>query len=374
MKKIAIIGDSNSPHVSIRVKRFINTLDLNFIFVEKNYQIYRKEKINKLLKLLLNIPKIKILTILFINYLKLKKHKPDFIFLMHGDIYNIFLINLIKSKKILSLWGNDILIEQGANKNFISKILLKYSLQKAKKIFCVSSQISERVKLIQNNIGIGPEVLFYGIDLELYDKLYDPKCKIDLFISINDNTFLIYSPRWCKSEYNIIKIMNTFVKLKNIVSNIHLCIQSSTLNGADSNYLSKVLNIIKTNNLESHITLVGLLESKERIKILNRANLVISIPYSDGTPISVLEAMYFNKLVLCHQIPSIECMIEDNENGFLVNANDDHKFLQKIYFIIDNYFKNNRFTNITNNARLYVKTNANLKNEMIIYYNSFLYS
>ena len=84
--------------------------------------------------------------------------------------------------------------------------------------------------------------------------------------------------------------------------------------------------------------------------------------------------MYFNKIVLCHQIPSIECMIEDNENGFLVNANDDHKFLQKIYFIIDNYFKNNRFTNITNNARLYVKTNANLKNEMIIYYNSFLYS
>ena len=374
MKKIAIIGDSNSPHVSIRVKRFINTLDLNFIFVEKNYQIYRKEKINKLLKLLLNIPKIKILTILFINYLKLKKHKPDFIFLMHGDIYNIFLINLIKSKKILSLWGNDILIEQGANKNFISKILLKYSLQKAKKIFCVSSQISERVKLIQNNIGIGPEVLFYGIDLELYDKLYDPKCKIDLFNSINDNTFLIYSPRWCKSEYNIIKIMNTFVKLKNKVSNIHLCMQSSTLNGADSNYLSKVLNIIKTNNLESHITLVGLLETNERIKILNRANLVISIPYSDGTPISVLEAMYFNKLVLCHQIPSIESMIEDNENGFLVNANDDHKLLQKIYFIIDNYIKNNKFTKITNNARLYVKTNANLKNEMIIYYNSFLFS
>ena len=374
MKKIAIIGDSNSPHVSIRVNRFINTLDLNFIFVEKNYQIYRKEKINKLLKFLLNIPKIKILIILFINYLKLKKHKPDFIFLMHGDIYNIFLINLIKSKKILSLWGNDILIEQGANKNFISKILLKYSLQKAKKIFCVSSQISERVKLIQNNIGVRPEVLFYGIDLELYDKLFDPKCKIDLFNSINDNTFLIYSPRWCKSEYNIIKILNTFVKLKNIVSNIHLCIQSSTLNGADSNYLSKVLNIIKTNNLESHITLVGLLETNERIKILNRANLVISIPYSDGTPISVLEAMYFNKLVLCHQIPSIECMIEDNENGFLVNANDDHKLLQKIYFIIDNYIKNNKFTNITNNARLYVKTNANLKNEMIIYYNSFLFS
>lgn len=372
MKKIAIIGDSNSPHVSLRIKYFKNTNNLNYFFIEKNYLIYRQQKINFIFKVLFNLPKIKIITILFINYFKLKKLKPDAIFLMHCDIYNIFLINLFRTKKILSLWGNDILVEQGANKKNISKCLLKFSLQNAEKIFCVSREISDRVKLIQNNIGIEPEVLFYGIDLELYDKLYDNKCKKSFFNYLNDDTFLIYSPRWCKSEYNILKIITAFIKLKNKINNIHLCLQMSTLNGKDHQYCNKILNLIHENKLKTHITLVGLLDIEERIKILNRANLVISIPFSDGTPISLLEAMYFNKLVLCHQIPSIESIIKDNENGFLVNANFDDQLVEKLYFIVSNYNSKNVFSNLINNAKIFVKSNANLSIEISKYKEAFL--
>lgn len=377
MKKIAIIGDSCSPHVSSRIKKFIDTDSKKYFFVEKNYNTYLNQNPNFFFNFLFHLPKIKILTIFIINYFKLKKINPDYIFLMHCDIYNTFLIRFFNSKKVLSLWGNDILIEQADKKWLLARKLFRYSpilktaLQNAHKIFCVSHQISERVLSIQENKGVLPEILYYGIDLEMYDTPKPLDNKIDVFENLKDDTILIYSPRWCKNEYNIHIIVKVFVNLRLKFDNIHLCIQSSSLSGTDKDYLNEIMNLISEHNLQSHITIVGLSDFSERLNILNRSNIIVSIPFSDGTPVSVLEAMYLKKIVLCHQIPSTESIIRDNFNGFLVDAKFEDIFTSKLSFIIQNYHTENCFFHIADNAKKFVIDNADLNKEILAYNDSF---
>jgi glycosyltransferase involved in cell wall biosynthesis len=195
--------------------------------------------------------------------------------------------------------------------------------------------------------------------------------KIDVFENLKDDTILIYSPRWCKNEYNIHIIVKVFVNLRLKFDNIHLCIQSSTLTGTDKDYLNEIMNLICEHNLQSHITIVGLSDFSERLNILNRSNIIVSIPFSDGTPVSVLEAMYLKKIVLCHQIPSTESIIRDNFNGFLVDAKFEDIFTSKLSFIIQNYHTENCFFHIADNAKKFVIDNADLNKEILAYNDSF---
>lgn len=63
---------------------------------------------------------------------------------------------------------------------------------------------------------------------------------------------------------------------------------------------------------------------------LNAADAVVSIPSSDGTPVSVLEAMACERALVVSDLPSLRDWVRDGENGLLCDPRDSARLAARI--------------------------------------------
>ncbi|MDP4914451.1 MAG: glycosyltransferase, partial [Saprospiraceae bacterium] len=98
---------------------------------------------------------------------------------------------------------------------------------------------------------------------------------------------------------------------------------------------------------------IGVLSENEHIKSFENASVIISLAPSDGTPVTILEAMALGKIVVCGRINSLEKLIDDGKTGFLVDINNPEEIAQKLYYIEQNFLVLQR--EIGQNARKFVE-------------------
>jgi glycosyltransferase involved in cell wall biosynthesis len=63
---------------------------------------------------------------------------------------------------------------------------------------------------------------------------------------------------------------------------------------------------------------------------------MVSVPSSDGAPLSVLEAMACEKPVICSNLPVLEEFITNGENGFLVAVRQIAPLAEAIIHMLSN--------------------------------------
>lgn len=102
----------------------------------------------------------------------------------------------------------------------------------------------------------------------------------------------------------------------------------------EDNYSKKLISSIKEKNLESHVIIYG---SRNDVKnIINQSDITILTSKSEGLPVSLIEYGLSKKPVVATKVGEIPLIIKDNENGFIVAANDTDSFYQKLSKLIDN--------------------------------------
>ncbi len=74
--------------------------------------------------------------------------------------------------------------------------------------------------------------------------------------------------------------------------------------------------------LADFVTIMGKITSSELFALFEEACVSVSPSTHDGTPNSLLEAMYAGAFPICGRLPSIEEWIVDGRNGFLIDPND----------------------------------------------------
>lgn len=368
--KVAILSNGISQHTLNRLNLFCEYPQLDLFFLHQSVRMKNLSKLpnEKFYQFDVIKGKNKVgrgligLNIIFHNIFHLFRINPDVIFIMYGDKLSLLSSILVGKPYMISAWGGDFLIDQGAQKTWKDRFILYWGVKKAAYIYAVSEQLVSTISNIRGNKNL-PQIqhLFYGINLNLYafNKNHIP------------DSFEIYAPRWCRPEYNLLGLLEAFKELKKFESNASLLFRNTDLNDSwiAKQYYAEVCHFIEINNLKDATKTISVLLEEDHIKSLEKASVIISLAPSDGTPVTILEAMALGKIVVCGRITSLEKLIDDGKTGFLVDINNPEEIAQKLYFIEQNFTVLQK--EIGQNARRFVEQHANIHREVDVYVSKF---
>jgi L-malate glycosyltransferase len=240
----------------------------------------------------------------------LKKIKPD---ILHAHYITAFGFLAFASgirPVIQTAWGSDIYEFPYKETRINEK--LKHVLHQSDIITCDSLDlkkhiieiggIEERIKIIQ-----------WGVDRSLFNHSVD-------FIEFKEKLGLsgkkiVFSPRHFAPIYNIDIIIRTIPKVIKEIPNAFFLLKN--YNGALENEL---MLLAKDLGICQYIMFINKCSYEDMVRYYRISDLFISVPSSDGTPVSLLEAMACGVPPLVSDLPSIREWIIDNENGKVVSV------------------------------------------------------
>ncbi len=289
------------PHINIfKISKILKKKIIHVTIGKSNYS-----EIN--LINLRNISKFFYPFEIIINILQIIIHfrKYNCIFLSNS-IYNIapIISGAILGKK--TYWY---LLEEP---NFFSKIIF-FSINKLFKfeILTISKNICKELK-IKNYKYFPPYIC-------------QKKIKIK---KLNNRQLKIFSVG------NINKVKNHFFAIKNLSKlklNYKYKIIGSKIN-TQAHLYNYLKNYLVNNKLKKKVKFLGYKKQIEILKIINKFDIFLLPSITEGTPISLLEAMSLGKICVCSKVGDIPLIIKNNQNGFLINLNEK-SFLKTIYKI-----------------------------------------
>jgi len=304
LKKLLIIG-SNTIHIYNYINLIEDYFDEILLLTNKKNDSYSVNTIEIDFRLGFNIlssvGKIKEIV---------AEYNPSIVHIHQANSYAFISTLALKNcniPKILTAWGSDILINP--KESFILEKMLKFSLK---------------------NIDIGTsDSLFMASEMKNYSKNLDIRI-VNYGIEIEDTIIkkenIIYSNRLHKSLYNIEKIIYSFNEFSKNNSNWKLVI------GAIGDDTDKFKSIVTKLELEDKVEFIGWVDSKINNQMYQKAKIYISIPSSDATAISLLEAISNNCICFVSNLPANSEHILDMVNGF-IEPNLDKIELEKYKLI-----------------------------------------
>ena len=92
----------------------------------------------------------------------------------------------------------------------------------------------------------------------------------------------------------------------------------------------KIKSKIKKYNISDYVHCPGWVNRKEMNDYLNSADIYVSNSYTDGSSVSLLEAMACGLTPIVTRIESIEEWVENDYNGYLVDIDDPSDMVNRI--------------------------------------------
>ncbi len=295
--KYLILADGKSPHTLKWIKELYNYFELSLItlngydeqlwsYIDKEQIYILNDRVNRAggnFKLLLKYFEIKKIV---------DKIEPKYVNAHYISSYG-FLASLAKNssfKLILSAWGTDILVTPFESS--IKRKIATFALSRADLVTSDSYFMSDKIKELvsTNNILTFP----FGL------------VRVDLNSKYQKDKNLIFSNRALVENYNINKVLEWFATLDSSMKLI-------VANNGDMR--EKLEEYVKRNNLSNRVKFVGFLTQREQEEIYKKAKYFVSIPTSDSTAVSLLEAMSFGCVPIVSNLPANREWILDGCNG-----------------------------------------------------------
>ena len=125
----------------------------------------------------------------------------------------------------------------------------------------------------------------------------------------------------------IYDLLDAFSKALKINNDIRLYV-------AGTGEEQKLIECVKQLNIEDKIELLGWIRGKEKDDIMKKCSLMILPSYTEGMPVSVLEAMSYSMCTIVSDVGGVPQIIDDEINGLLIKPGHPKMIEQKINFII----------------------------------------
>lgn len=102
----------------------------------------------------------------------------------------------------------------------------------------------------------------------------------------------------------------------------------------EDEYSSQIKRLIRNYSLETNVFLYG---SKQDIgNILCQSDIAILTSQSEGLPVSLLEYGLYKKAVVVTRVGEIPMIVQDGQNGFIVDSDESELFYQALVNLISN--------------------------------------
>ena len=172
------------------------------------------------------------------------------------------------------------------------------------------------IKEVHNTNGVGLDLSYYNP--ELYDK---QECRKKFNLKEDDFVIaMIAEVNKNKNHEQMIKAVEQLVKKhKNV----------KVLCAGDGPLLDSIKEEIKNKNLDNVINMLGFRSDINEIISCSDVGMLMS--YREGLPRNIMELMAFGKPVIGTNIRGIRDLIDEGENGYLVEVGD----YMKTYYALD---------------------------------------
>lgn len=252
----------------------------------------------------------------------IRQIKPDLV--LAGPLQRTALLTALAGfRPLVSMsWGYDLI--QDAGRNFLWRWATRYTLKRS----AVMVGDCETVRQLARSHGMPNEriVTFpWGIDLEHFSPLTSEKPGA---LGSRNHPFTLLSTRSWEPVYGVDVIARAFVKAAQQMPELRLVMLG---NGSQAPELRKIFSRAGLLSEEdSRVLFPGTVSYAELPRYYRSANLYVAATHSDGTSISLLEALACGLPALVSDIPGNREWVTSGEQGWLFPEGDAQALAQAI--------------------------------------------
>lgn len=228
----------------------------------------------------------------------IKKFNPDIIHVHQANscAYITSKANTVNKPLVLTTWGSDVLLMP--QKGFLHRRIVKYVLENADVITADANFMAKSI----SDLGIHKKVVIanFGID---YNE-----------IDIPEKKKIIYSNRLHVPLYRIDLIIKAFADFEKEYPGWKLVL------GARGDQTQELKELAAVKLKDGSYEFIGFVDQEENKRQYLQALIWVSVPESDGTSISLLEAMGYGCIPVVSDLPANEEWITNGENGIVVKG------------------------------------------------------
>ena len=214
---------------------------------------------------------------------------------------------------VLMPWGSDILLFPQRSRAFHK--ITTYTLNRADGVYCDAQLVRERIKTFKDFDDDRIVVFPCAANLEIFQRKQEARDAIRAELGWQDNPILIMT-RNLEHIYGIESFLESLPFLLESVPEARVLILGS------GSLADKAQNFISSLGLGEKVRMLGRVPNVRIPEYLSAADLYVSNSISDGTSMSLIEAMACSLPVVVTDIPANKEWVVDGVNGRLVGTND----------------------------------------------------
>jgi len=242
--------------------------------------------------------------------------KPDIVHA--GPIQSCALmVALLGYRPLVAMsWGSDILVD--ANRDDFWRWMTLFTLKHSDIFVCDCKAVREKTQTLMPYPDSRIVQFPWGIDLNqaAYDGMrYNPRKHLGW-----ESNFVILSTRSWEPIYGIDVVIRAFSLAYQKDKSLRLFLIGT---GTLKDETNRLINSYGLNNV---VYTPGRLSQEELLCYYQHADLYLSCSKSDGTSVSLLEAMAMDLPVIVTDIPGNREWIKQDENGWLIPEGDSQLF------------------------------------------------
>jgi glycosyltransferase involved in cell wall biosynthesis len=229
---------------------------------------------------------------------------------------------------IMSAWGSDVLVVPENSK--IGRFKVKYALQKANLILAnhhyLMMYLHERFKLPLHKITELP----IGVDVGTFHRDYQQEGeKLRSEFGINQDGFVVLSPRHCREHYRIEYIIRAMPYITARYQDAILIVLTGI--GGEPEYENKMEDISNELGVARNVRIIHRgLSPHEMAALYNMADALVSVPVSDEFAISISEGMICGAVPIVCDLDVYREYLKDGVNAHFVQAENPQQIAQKV--------------------------------------------
>lgn len=258
------------------------------------------------------IAKINLFRVWWHLHRELKKFRPDIVH-VHFETVNSWLVACSGFRPfVTTAWGSDLFFTAGWIKR-LNIMAMKHAAmntgdsEEMIRTFQSSGIPSNRVHQIQ-----------FGVDTTSF--VPGPNgATLKATLGIPLQAPVLVSPRGLSPIYNIPSIIQAFIDVAQQHPQAHLVVMAFNADPAEK---LRATDLAESSHCSERIHFVPGLAHDQMPSLFQMATATISVPTSDATPVSVLEAMAAGSMIIASDLPSLRQWITPQHNGWLVPVNN----------------------------------------------------
>jgi len=254
---------------------------------------------------------------------------------------------------VVTAWGSDMLVQP--SRNPLSRLTAKYAVKKADTIVCLFPVDVAREYI--NGLGIDSgklRTVLLGVDTTEFNPSHRDE-EVRRTLGVESSQPVVISTRALAPIYDVETLVKAIPLVLAEIPQAKFVVAGT---GKQEDYLRELARDL---GISSSTEFTGWISRGRLPKYLSSADVYVSSSLSDGTSVSLLEAMASELAPVVTDIPANRSWVDDGQNGFLFPTGDHKTLASKIIYLLNNQELRADFSR---RSREIVRGNAEEKTEM----------